>query len=52
MLLTPLETLFLVYRWGLEHLQELVGSKLKSYEREIKELHMLLFPEVCFVLLV
>ncbi len=26
--------------------QELVAEKLKGYEREHKELHMLLFPEV------
>lgn len=27
-------------------LESNVAGKLKSYEREIKELHMLLFPEV------
>lgn len=30
----------------MRHLQGLVADKLKSFEREHKELHMLLFPEV------
>jgi len=33
-------------RWEMNDLQSNIAGKLKSYEREIKELHMLLFPEV------
>ncbi len=33
-------------KWALDDFQELVAEKLKSYEREIKELHLMLFPEV------
>lgn len=34
-------------KWALDDFQELVAEKLKAFEREHKELHMLLFPEVC-----
>lgn len=33
-------------KWGLEDFAELVAEKLKSFEREFKELNMMLFPEV------
>ena len=33
-------------KWGLDDFKELVASKLMGYEREFKELHIMLFPEV------
>ncbi|GFH23299.1 uncharacterized protein HaLaN_20893 [Haematococcus lacustris] len=33
-------------KWAMDDFQELVAAKLKAYEREHKELNMLLFPEV------
>ena len=33
-------------KWSLDDFRELVASKLMGFEREFKELHMLLFPEV------
>jgi hypothetical protein len=34
-------------KWSAEEFGELVSARLKAYEREVKELHLLLFPEVC-----
>lgn len=33
-------------QWRSEDFKQLVADKLKAFEREFKELHMLLFPEV------